>query len=223
MGASMRELREYGKAELASILGTNTRQGIIRKLDSWGILHDEPRGRSEYMTVNITGITDPFKVYALTELSVSPQTDFTKLRNFLYYFLNDEEFSAMPDEVQEHRMRAEGRDVSRQTIATYKARLEKLGYFATESKNCIYYFAYKHTQRIVERGEYLRAWHQYWSDRDNGLDSFEAIYRMRETYGGVARKQSIPEFNGIYTSHIKTLNTYIQESLEREIEASQQN
>ena len=91
----MIEFREYGKAELASILGTRDRQGLVRKLDSWGILHDEPRGRGEYMTVNITGITDPFKVYALTELGVSPQTDFTKLRNFLYYFLNDEEFGGV--------------------------------------------------------------------------------------------------------------------------------
>ncbi len=219
----MIEFREYGKAELASILGTRDRQGLVRKLDSWGILHDEPRGRGEYMTVNITGITDPFKVYALTELGVSPQTDFTKLRNFLYYFLNDEEFSAMPDEVQESRMRAEGRGVSRQTIATYKERLERLGYIDTAPKNCIYYFAYKDTQRIVEREEYLRAWHQYWNDRDNGLNSFDAISRMRQNYGGVARKQSIPEFNGIYTSQIKTLNTYIQESLECEIEASHHN
>ena len=163
----MIELREYGKAELATILGTKDNQGIKRKLKSWGILHDEPKGRGDGMTINITCITDPFKVFALTELGVSPNTEFPKLRNFLYYFLNDEEFSAMPDEVKEHRLRMEKRDVSRQTIATYEARLERLGYFVPDHKNCIYYFAYKDTQRIVERDEYLEAWHKYWADRDN--------------------------------------------------------
>ncbi len=219
----MIELRKYSKAELATILGTKDNQAIKRKLNSWGVRYDEPQGRGDAMTINITGLTDPFKVFALTELGVSAQTDFCKLRDFLYYFLNDEEFSAMPDEVKEHRMRAEGRDISRQTIANYEEKLKALGYFATSSTNCIYYFAYKNTQRIVERGEYLDAWHQYWADRETGASSFGAIQKMRQTYGGVARKQSIPEFNGIYTTQIKVLNTYIQESFEREMEAVKEN
>ena len=218
----MIEIRNYTHDELAEILGTNDNQGIVRKLDSWGIVHDPAKGRGNRLTINITGITNPFKVFALTELGVSPQTDFIKLRNFLYCFLNDDEFAAMPDEVKEQRMRFEGMAVSRQTIATYTRRLEALGFVAHDPKNCIYYFAYKGTQRIVERAEYLEAWHQYWADRET-MDSGYAIYRMRLNYGGVARKQPKPEYNGIYAQAIATLNSLVQQSIEQEIEAQRQN
>lgn len=219
----MIELRNYGKSELAQILGTNDRQGMIRKLDSWGVLHDEPRGRGEYMTVNITGFQDIFKVYALAELGVHPNTDFKKLRDFYYYFLNDEEFAAMPDEVKERRMESEGKYVSRQTIATYTRKLEEKGVFMLDSKNYIYYFVHKKQYRIAERKEYLSAWRQYWDDKESGLDSAQAIYMMKQTHGGVARKQPIPQFNGIYNDIRNTINDYIQESYEREIEAFEAN
>ena len=83
--------------------------------------------------------------------------------------------------------------------------------------NFIYYFAYQQTQRMVDKDEYLQAWHEYWSDIENGLSSFAAICNMRCNYGGVARKQAIPEFNGIYNSKIEYLNTLIVESLCNEI------
>ena len=82
----------------------------------------------------------------------------------------------------------------------------------------IYYFALKQEQRIVEREEYLRAWHEYWNDIDNGFSSVDAIRRMQKNYGGVARKQAKPEINGIYTEQIEYLNTLVAQSIEKEIE-----
>jgi hypothetical protein len=40
---------------------------------------------------------------------------------------------------------------------------------------------------------------------------------MRANYGGVARKQAIPEINGIYNEKIEYMLSLIQESIENEI------
>ena len=44
-----------------------------------------------------------------------------------------------------------------------------------------------------------------------------AINRMIDNYGGIARKQSIPEVNGIYLPQIEYLKTLIHNELESEV------
>ena len=46
---------------------------------------------------------------------------------------------AMPDEVKEYRMRKQGQGVSRQTIATYIAKLDNKGLIDRNTNNYIYY------------------------------------------------------------------------------------
>ena len=46
--------------------------------------------------------------------------------------------------------------------------LEK-GLIDRNTNNYIYYFALGQEQRLVERSEYLQAWHEYWHDIDNGF------------------------------------------------------
>lgn len=114
--------KAYPKPEMSLIFGTKAKQGLDRKLERYGITFSVS-GRGEQAVYKIQGICDPFKVFAITELGFDANTDFRKLRNFYYYFFNDEEFMAMPDEVKETRMRKEGKDISRQTIAGYTAKL----------------------------------------------------------------------------------------------------
>lgn len=213
----MLELRAYGKAELSEMFDTAGMQGLQRKMERYGITF-EVNGRGENAVFTIKEIADPFKIYCITELGFNGRSDFHKIRNFLQYFFNDDEFMAMPDEVKEHRMREQGQDVSRQTIANYIAKLDSKNLIDRSTNNFIYYFALKQEQRIVDREEYLQAWHEYWDDIGKGFSSVEAICRMRENYGGVARKQPKPEINGIYTEQIEYLNTLVQQSIEKEIE-----
>lgn len=210
-------LREYSKAELAEILKTNNRQAMTRKLERWGIAFI-PNGRGNNLKITITNIEDPFKVYCITELGFDAGTDFKKVRNLYYYFFNDDEFMAMPDEVKEHRLDDRGKHISRQTIANHLAKLNAKGFINQETYEYIYYFAYKHKQRIVNRSEYLKAWHEYWKDIDDGLFSRDAINNMRAKYGGVARKQMKPDINAFYLEEINTLLDYIQQSIEDEIQ-----
>lgn len=212
----MLELRTYKKAELVQVFGTEDTQGLKRKLNRYGIKY-QTDGRGSTLTFTITETADPFKVFCIDELGYDGRTDFVKLRNFLYCFLNDDEFRAMPDEVKAHRMQEAGKPMCRQTIAGYIAKLDAMELIDRNSGEYIYYFAYKDTQRIATRKEYSEAWKQYWQDKDNGADSMEAIAWMRFKHGGVARKQAMPQINGIYLEKINQLNTIICESIENEL------
>ena len=205
----------YPKPELSRIFGSRDKEGLERKMTRYGIVFSST-GWAEKRIYTIHDLTNPFKVFAITELGFDGNTDFTKLRNFYYHFFEDEIFMAMPDEVKEAKMRKLGQDVSRQTIANYTSRLETNNLINRHTKNFIYYFARKQEQRIAEREEYLQAWFEYWDDIASGLNSYDAIANMITDHGGVARKQPIPEINGIYNDKIEYMLSLIQQSIENE-------
>ena len=209
--------RVYSKPELTQMLGTRSKQGIDRKLQRYGITF-EVYGRGERAVYTIKAMADPFKVFAITELGFDGGTDFIKLRNFYYHFFEDDVFMAMPDEVKENRMRKMGQDISRQTIATYTERLKANNLICRNTSIFIYYFAHKDEQRLCDHSEYVEAWHNYWSDIESGLNCYEAIFNMLAEHGGVARKQPIPEINGIYNEKIEYMLSLIQHSIESEFE-----
>lgn len=212
----MLELKSYSKEEMVAMFKTKNNQGLARKLYRYGVSFDV-QGRGENAIFTITNIDNPFKIYCITELDCNGRNDFYKLRNFYYYFFNDEEFSAMPCEVQETRMKLIHKGISRQSIAGYLDKLYNKGMIAKNSGNFIYYFAYKNEQRIVEKAEYIEAWHEYWDKIRSGYNNYEAIYDMICRYGGVARKQEIPMINGIYNKEIEYLCNLIQQDIENEV------
>ena len=205
----------YAKPTLSALFGNKDKEGLERKMTRYGIAFSST-GWAEKRLYTIHNIVDPFKLFAILELGFDANTDFAKLRNFYYYFFEDEVFMAMPDEVKEVRMRAMKQDVSRQTIATYTRRLETNNLINRYTKNYIYYFANKDKQRLCDHAEYVEAWHNYWDDIESGLNSFDAIANMRTDHGGVARKQPIPEVNGIYNAKIEEMLSLIQQSIESE-------
>ena len=207
----------YTKPEMTCMFGTKDKQGIDRKLERYGV-DFEVCGRGEKAVYTINAMTNPFRVFAITELGADGNTDCVKLRNFLYHFFEDEVFMAMPDEVKETWMKKMDKDLSRQTIATYTRRLEAKELINRYTKNYIYYFANKDEQRLCDHAEYVEAWHNYWDDIDSGLNCYDAIGNMRADYGGVARKQPIPEINGIYNEKIEYMLSLIQQSIESEFE-----
>ena len=207
----------YTKSELTEIFGTKDKQGLERKMTGYGIRFSAS-GRGENAIYEIQKLNDPFKIFAITELDCGANTDFKKLRNFYWYYFNDETFMAMPDEVKEVWMKRENRTITRQTIAGYTQKLVNKNMVNRDTKNFIYYFAFKETQRLTDRNEYIQAWRDYWEDIANGYESFDAICNMRAKYGGVARKQAIPEVNGIYNEQIEYMLSLIQESVDNEIE-----
>ena len=208
---------EYKKSELTQIFGSKSNQAISRKLDRYGVKFSVA-GRGEQAVYKIRQMDDKFKIFAITELGFDANTDFQKLRNFYFYFFNDEEFQTLPDEMKEARMRENNRDISRQTIAKYLDRLVEHNYIAyLGGDDFVYYFAHKGKRRTVEKSEYSRAWREYWSDKESGMDYYTAIYNMIVHYGGVTRKQAVPTVNAIYGKKIDEMLSYIEQSIENEI------
>lgn len=213
----MLEIRTYKKPELTAMLGTKSVANLKKKLDGYNVEYDFS-GRGEKAIFDIKKINDPFKVYCITELGFTAMRDFDKLAFFFYYYFNDDEFMAMPDEVKENRMKASGHDLTRQTIASYTQRLCNLGMINKFTTNYIYYFAYKGEQIITTAEEYKRAWRGYWLDIDDGMHSWDAIWNMRITYGGVARKQPIPDVNVLYDGQIEEIVDLAVNHIWKEVE-----
>ena len=210
----MLELKQYSKKEISTILKSKTKQQIDRKLKGYEV-EFESSGRGDTILYTINRLNDPFKVFCITDLGFTAQTDFKHLRHFMYHFFCDEVFINMPDEVKEHMMDGYDYHISRQTIAKYERKLLEKHYVA--KGEYIYYFAYKGQQRIVTREEYRAAWHGYWTLKDMGAESLEAISDMIYHYGGVARKQAKLEKNIFYLNKINYLVELIGDSIEKDI------
>lgn len=212
---TMLELRTYTIDEIASILGVNDRQGIQRKLNRYGVGYSVSGwGTATKFTIN--NIADEFKLFCILDLGMSANTDFNKFLYFMYYFLNDEDFRWLPDEILEIKMNEIENHISRQTIANYKRVLSRLNLFAKVG-DYVYYFARRNNQIITDEAIYKKAWCEYWENKNNGIDSQEAICIMCAKYGGVARKQVPMEENTIYADIVNKINDMVCKTIEKDL------
>lgn len=154
----------------------------------------------------------------MLDLNYAPQTNFTKLAYFFYYFLNDDDFRRLPDERLEVLMRERDHPVSRQTIANYFRRLEDVDLISRNGGDYHYYFARKANLREATREEYSRAWREYWQAKEDGCSSREALSMMCYQYGGIARKQAIIDLNGIYMNTFNAINDMVCQRIQAEID-----
>ena len=208
--------KEYTIMEMREITGTKDRQGIREKLNNYAIEFDES-GWGKTVVFDIKNIPDKLKVFFVIDLKVPAQTDFTKLKYFLYYFFCDETFAQIPDEAKAERLKKDKNDISRQTIAKYIARLDTLNLISKNTDNYVYYFASGNYRENTTKETYSKAWKEYWQNKSNGYSTADAINEMRYNYGGVARKYPIPEWNGIYLEEINYIIDLVCESIENEL------
>ena len=212
----MLEERKYTIAEMAQITGTQSRQGIRRKLENYEIVFEES-GRGSSVVFDVKNIKDKFRVFCIIDLNFPSQTDFIKLKYFMYYFFCDETFAQIPDEAKEERLRGDGNDISRQTVSKYIERLNTLNLISKNTGNYVYYFASGNYRETTTKETYSKAWKEYWQNKNNGYTTTDAINEMRYNYGGVARKYPIPEWNGIYLDEINYIIDLVCESIENEL------
>lgn len=209
----------YPAPEMWEYLGVKNNEGAKRKLNRYDV-SCFVNGSGENATFNITAIDDPFKLYCVFELGFEPRCNFAKIRNYYFFLLGDEDCCWLPDEAMEAYMRERGYPISRQSIATYRKKLEDLGYL--HNGEFIYYRVYRdendrqHYER-VEKEEYNWAWHLYWDKRNNEeWDSRQAYAFMYSAFGGVPRKQAKPEENALHLKELNTLMDLVSKSIEKE-------
>ncbi len=209
----MIEERKYTISELSAVLGTNGKDNIEGKLQRYNIEYTVT-GRSKDIVFDITAVNDKLKVFCILDIGFPAQTDINKLANFLYFFLNVEDFIILTDEAKALFMADNGRTLSRQTIANYIKRLINANLMYRSDK-IIYYFIYKKERTPTDKESYNKAWREYFADKAKGADSFEAILNMVINYGGYAKKYVVPEQNALELDRINYLNDLVLERIEQ--------
>ncbi len=210
----MLEEKKYPISEIREIFGTQSKQGIDRKLERYGIKFDS-EGSGENRVYNIKHISDKFKVYCITELKLPAQCDFDKIRNIFYYFLCDEVFAAMPHVEQEQIIyRDSNVHISRSCISRWINYLCKIDYASINRYECSYFVVVekngRKTYKESTREEYNAGWRIYWDNIDKG--SRTAYYNMYNYLGGHPYKQFKIELNGIYLNEINQLIDIVNQS-----------
>ena len=216
----MLECRMYSTTEMWKYLGVKNNTQAIKKLDRYRIVYFA-NGRGKDVVYNILEIRDPFRVYSVFDMGFDPNSDFKKLRNYLFFLLGEDECCWLPDEPMEAYMRSKGYSISRQTIAKYREHLELLEYFITG--DFVYYKVYKDEEGNqchcpVEKEEYSKAWRIYWDKRNNeGWNSEQAFAYMYTCFDGVPRKQAKLYQNQIKKKQLNYLMDLVAQSIYNEV------
>ena len=212
------EEKLYEKSAIEELLGTYSRQGVTRKLDRYNVDY-EISGRGDYK-IDIKAIPDKFKMFCITELRVPAQTDFDKLKYFLYFFFCDEEFQRIPNDTKQTFMSEHGVYVSRQTMTKWINLLHDRNWINIGS-TYRYYFAYDGNIEETDQESYNKAWNEYYAISREYKDCYLGVAHVINNFGGMPKKHPLPDQNAFYAKEIQTLTDLVTESIEYDNNLSQ--
>ena len=167
----MIEERVYNLGEIENIIKTTGKQATERKLRSWGIDYKcNGRGKSVVFDIRKIPVEVKFKVFCITELGVDSRIDFDKLRTFYYYYFGDKYFRDTTDTARAELMKADGYQITPQTIANYIKHLEKINFVSMVDYN-YYSCTSGNLPKEISYEDYEKAWKQYHVDKiEKGKD-----------------------------------------------------
>ena len=213
----MLDLQTYSRQELIDLFKTQRIDSIKAKLQRKGYKYTTT-GRGEAFTLTITELPLRFRNFCIDELHFAPQTDFVKLKKFLYRFMFDEDFRHMPNKGMA-RLMMDDIKISNQTISKYILKLYQENIIGF-SKEGLYYsidINYKEHDNYCRRitaEEYKKAWEIYWKTKEeNGNDSVSAYFDMCSYIDGHPHRKAIVMFNAIEKEKIETLKEILQEEI----------
>ena len=213
----MLEKREYTRQELIDLFKTERLDAIQKRIRRAGYLFTDT-GRGSSYTLEITELpkADQFKQYCIEELGFDPRTDFTKLKTFLFFFLENEEFMTLQYNEMEQVIKAHGGSVSATTISSYFKQLSAIGWSVQEPFEYDY-FLYESSSgknRYITREEYCSINKEFWQlIKTDGLSWSEANNKIKEKYGNKPRKRSRAVKTGFHARQYDELWDLIETDL----------
>ena len=216
----MLEEKAYTIQEMRELLKTDAKkQGIERMLQRKNIEYSvEGWGENNVFTLKKVPPMLKFIAFCKKEFNLAPQTDFTRLRNFFYYYLDDENFRNLPDTIKSERMGENDMPLSRQTIGHYEQYLYREYYFCPDYTNFKYYLTHREGDKKVaeeiDRKIYKEVWALYWKVKEETKSSEIARWTMFGEYGGYPNKSPIILENGITAKKVDELNELVLETFE---------
>ena len=191
----MLEKRIYSRSELIEIFKTNRLDAIKARIRRAGYVFTE-KGRGADYNLEIQDLPreDQFKRYCVETLRFSPQTDFSKLKHFLFFFLQDEEFMTLQYNQMAQVLRQHGFSISPQTISNYFQHLQSIGWVFTDTFDYVY-FLYDDNlgeTKYISREEYCAINKEFWQlikiDHLSWSDAYKVI---KKRYGSKPRKRPL--------------------------------
>ena len=217
----MLEIKDYTTAEIITELDVsptvqNIRACVRGKLNRLGVEY-EISGRGATTTYHIKSLPDEFKSYCIDHFGCAPNTDFKKMREVLFFALNDPDFLALPDSHKEQFLKNRKINISRGTIKGYIQRLEHADYLGGAEPVYLVVRKYKtHIEsEIVSKAFYCEGWKIYWEIRyEQGCE--EAYANMYTFLNGHPMKHLRPLQNAVMMDEIEELQRIIADSYEKD-------
>ena len=211
----MLENRLYTRIELTELFKTDRLDSIKAKLKRQGY-EFTTSGRGETACVTITKQPLRFRRFCIDVLGFAPQTDFKRLKKFLYKLMFDEEFRQLPFVGMKEYM-IQTFYITNQTLCRWVQTLydNNLITFCEQ----IYFSINKNRldmYRPIEEKEYKKAWKLYWDNRENGYH--EAFVKMCQSVEGYPFKKEILIFNDLESDKIDTLAEILKEEIDNDEE-----
>ena len=204
----MLEERVYTQEELSEILGTIEVKNIKAKLKRYNVDFTATKVEESYV-FDIHRINDKFKVFCILELKFPAQTNFSKLKYFVYYFFNDNDFNLLSHKLMMKKLKdVFGEAPSRETIDKWVKKLRGQNLFIEDICEYRYFSVDKESYKEISHEEYKKAWNVYWEYLSQHSNYPEAFRKMYGVIGGKAVKRPLININGFYNDKIKKLTEY---------------
>ena len=204
----MLELRDYSRAELIELYGTDRLDAIKAKVKRQGYTYENVgRGQSYFMRIQACPQDTLMKRYCIDQLGFDANTDFEKLGSFLRNVVSNEGFVTLQiDEMREELLK-QGCSISPKTLQSYKHKIRQLGWTTYSYVDYVYFVFDKNQQhnRYISKEEYKEMYNQYWNTvrLDKSFDRAER--EIKEKYGNKPRKRLKEVVNGIYSRQYNEL------------------
>ncbi len=213
----MLDLKEYSRQELIEMFHTDRLDSIKGKLQRQGYKYTTS-GRGKTFTLTITELPLRFRNFCIEELHFAPQTDFNRLKKFLYQFMFDEEFRRLPFVTMKEYM-VGTMEITNQTISKWVKHFYDENMIA--DGEMIYYAIDKVNGacKRITKEEYSEAWRRYWEIRNDEDGTPNGQYHLacaeRDSYvGGYPYKKADIVFNAIETKRIDTLEEILRQEID---------
>lgn len=210
----MLKIRTYTRQELIELFKTDRLDSIKGKIKRQGYEYTTD-GRGKTFTLTITKLPLNFRNFCIEELGFAPQTDFKRLKKFLYRFFFDEEFRKLPT-TEMVRVLANDFYITDDTLNRWIDKLIKLNMICRSNVEFNYYcsvydtFGDKVSIPIDER-TYKDAWSAYYRGRE--FSYCEACSNMYAVSGGTPFKVGIILENAFEAWKIDTLKEILQKEI----------
>ena len=208
----MLDMRTYTREELVELYHTDRIDSIKSKLNRQGYTYSAC-GRGQTFTLTISGLPPRFKTFCMEQLGFAPQTDFERLKVFLYNFFFDDDYRQLPI-VTMARILEKEFYISYQTLSNWIDKLEKanlihrsmaeFNYYAFGKDECGNPIEIPITEQL-----YKKAWNEYW--KGNEYSYCEALACMNEVIKGTPKKFGVIDLNAFDEQIIEELKSILRE------------